>query len=216
MHGTISAIARQKRDAKRASIFFDGEFAFGVHERTIEEFRLRKGDVIDEERYYTIVGFDNGVGARRVAERYINHRARSEHEVRQRLLREEFDTQVIEEVIAHLRTYRLIDDEAWAHAYVNDRLIRKQVSAQMLERELRRHHILPAIITETLVQLSVSESDSDRARKALKKCWLKYAKLPYEKQRTKSIDYLLRRGFGTDVARNVFDELMNASGVDRP
>ena len=47
MEGRITSIQRQKKDSSRASIFLDEEFAFGVCDQTVEQFRLRKGDYID-------------------------------------------------------------------------------------------------------------------------------------------------------------------------
>src|SRR5882724_7741941 len=98
MEGKISAITRQKGDKARASIFIEGAFAFGIEQLTIEEFRLRKGDEIDNELYGKLIDFDYKVAAKRIAQRYLNHRARSEKEVRDRLLREEIPDEIIEEV----------------------------------------------------------------------------------------------------------------------
>ncbi len=207
MTGTITSITRQKRDKARASIFIEGGFAFGLEQQTIEEFRLRKGDYIDEDQFATLIDFDYSISAKRIAQRYLNHRARSEREVRLRLEREEIPEAIIDRVVESLKFYSLIDDELWARAYVNDRLIRKQVSASEIARELKHHRIDPEIIESTLAQLASAESDHDRAKKAAGKCWPRYAKLPEEERKHKFYSYLLRRGFSRDVVSVVYSDV---------
>src|SRR5580704_13223621 len=81
VEGRITSIARQKKDKSRASIFLDQEFAFGVCDQTIEQFRLRKGDYIDRELFEKITDFDYFIDAKRIALAYLNFRARSEKEI---------------------------------------------------------------------------------------------------------------------------------------
>jgi len=207
LNGTITSITCQKRDKARASIFLEGGFAFGLEQQTVEEFRLRKGDYIDDEQYGKLIDFDYRISAKRIAQRYLNHRARSEREVRLRLEREEIPSEIIDSVIENLKFYSLINDEAWARAYVNDRLLRKQVSTSEIARELKQHRIASEIIETTLQSLSNEESDLDRARKAAEKCWPRYSKLPDEERKHKFFAYLLRRGFSVDIINAVFSDV---------
>jgi regulatory protein len=205
--GTITTITRQKRDKARASIFIEGGFAFGLEEQTIEKFRLRKGDYIDDDQYAEIIAFDYTISAKRIAQRYLNHRARSEREVRLRLEREEIPEAIIDNVVETLKQYSMIDDVLWAKAYVNDRLLRKQVSSSEIARELKHHRISNEIIESTLATLSEAETDIDRAKKAAGKCWARYAKLPPEERKHKFYSYLLRRGFSVEVISPVYADL---------
>src|ERR1051325_1997505 len=125
MEGKITSIQRQKNDKRRASIFLDEEFAFGVCDQTIEEFRLRKGDYIDRELFDKISDFDYFVEAKRIAIAYLNHRARSEKEIRERLHKEDIPDEIIIRVLDFLRDLNLVNDEAWSKAFVNDKLVRK-------------------------------------------------------------------------------------------
>ena len=154
-----------------------------------------------------IIDFDYSISAKRIAQRYLNHRARSEREVRLRLEREEIPAEIIDRVVENLKFYSLIDDEVWARAYVNDRLLRKQISASEIARELRNHRIDPEIIESTLQGLSETESDRDRAAKAAGKCWPRYSKLPDEERKHKFYSYLLRRGFSSDVIAELYSDV---------
>src|SRR5206468_5946164 len=118
LEGKITAIQRQKKDGRRASIFLEGEFAFGVCDETIEQFRLRKGDYIDRELFDKISEFDFYTEAKRIALAYLNHRARSVKEIRERLHREDIPEAIVQRVIDFLSEYKLVDDEAWSKAFV--------------------------------------------------------------------------------------------------
>src|SRR6185312_16264753 len=150
MVGKITAILRQKKDKARASLYVEGGFAFGVNEQTIEEFRLRKGDYLSPELCDKIIDFDYWISAKRIALHFINYRARSEKEVRERLVKEEIPDEIITRVIEFCRGYNLINDEAWAKAFTNDKLRKKLVSSRQLEQELRMKGIDKEIIAETI------------------------------------------------------------------
>src|ERR1700677_3771759 len=132
MEGRITSIARQKKDKARASIFLDEEFAFGVCDQTVEQFRLRKGDYIDRELFEKITDFDYFIEAKRIALAYLNFRARSEKEIRGRLQKEDIPETIVLRVIEFLKEQKMIDDEAWSKAFVNDKLVRKPVSSKQL------------------------------------------------------------------------------------
>lgn len=58
---------------------------------------------------------------RRRALRLLDQRARSEHELRQRLIQSEFPTALIDEVVVSLRASGLIDDRSFAHEWVRQK-----------------------------------------------------------------------------------------------
>src|ERR1700677_2990016 len=132
MEGRITSIARQKKDKARASIFLDEEFAFGVCDQTVEQFRLRKGDYIDRELFEKIADFDFFIEAKRIALAYLNYRSRSEKEIRERLQKEDIPEPIILRTFEFLKEYKLIDDGVWSKSFVNDKLMRKPVSSKQL------------------------------------------------------------------------------------
>jgi regulatory protein len=207
MTGRITSITRQKGDKARASIFLEGEFAFGVEEQTVEEFRLRKGDHIDNELYGKLIDFDFWIGAKRIALRYVNHHARSEKEVRTRLDREEIPSAIIQRVIDFLKSYNMLDDVAYAKSFVNDKLLRKQVSSRDIEHELQRRGISKTIILNTLESLNAEESDETRAMKAAEKRWPRLLKEEPDARRRKLYTFLGARGFSPDIIKTIFKKL---------
>jgi regulatory protein len=217
MEGRITAILRQKGDKSRASIFLDEEFAFGLNDQTVEQFRLRKGDYIDPELHQKIVDFDYFVDAKRIALAYLNYRARSEKEIRDRLKREDIPEEIIARVVSFLGENRLIDDGAWSKAFVNDKLHRKPVSARQLEYGLLQKGVAKDVIEQTISELNATETDEDRALQAGQKRWGRIVRSDTDpqKQKQKLYTFLSARGFDYTVIETVYNNLVrDAAGQD--
>lgn len=214
MIGKITAITRQKGDKLRASIFIEEEFAVGVNEQTIEEFRLRKGDYIDAEKADKILDFDYWIDAKRVSLRYLNHRSRSEKEIRQRLVKEEIPEEIIARVLEFLRSYDLVNDEKWSRAFASDKLGRKLVSSRQLGVELKQKGIDQSIIDETLREVNEGQSDADRALEAAKKRLPRLTRETPEKRKQKLFSFLAGRGFSFELIKSTYQKLSGVESED--
>ncbi len=211
MEGRITSIARQKNDKARASIFLDEEYAFGVCDQTVEQFRLRKGDYIDRELFEKITDFDFFVEAKRIALAYLNFRARSEKEIRERLQKEDIPEAIILRTFEFLKEYKLIDDEAWSKSFVNDKLMRKPISAKQLAFGLKQKGVSKEVIEETISNLNADETDEARATRAAEKRWPRILKSESDprKQKQKLYTFLAGRGFDYDAINEVIAKIMN-------
>jgi len=209
MEGRITSIQRQKKDSSRASIFLDEEFAFGVCDQTVEQFRLRKGDYIDRELFEKITDFDYGVEAKRIALHYLNYRARSEKEIRERLEKEDIPKAIVLRVLEFLKENRLVDDEAWSQSFVNDKLSRKPVSSKQLEFGLKQKGVSKEVIEETIANLNANESDEERALQAAEKRWPRIVKSENDprKQKQKLYTFLAGRGFSFGTIDEVYKRI---------
>lgn len=215
MEGRITSIQRQKKDSARASIFLEEEFAFGVCDQTVEQFRLRKGDYLDQELFEKITDFDYGVEAKRIALHYLNYRARSEKEIRERLEKEDIPDAIVVRVLEFLKENKLVDDEAWSQAFVNDKLARKPVSSKQLAFGLKQKGVSKEVIEETISNLNEVESDETRATQAAEKRWPRILKSESDprKQKQKLYTFLAGRGFSFEVIDEVYKKL-NMGGLD--
>ncbi|HEY3875180.1 MAG TPA: RecX family transcriptional regulator, partial [Candidatus Kapabacteria bacterium] len=210
MEGRITSIVRQKKDHRRASIFLDEAFAFGVCDQTIEEFRLRKGDYLDRELFDKISAFDFYIEAKRIALHFLNYRARSEKEIRERLQKEEIPDDIILRVIEFLKEQKLVDDEAWSKAFVNDKLVRKPVSSKQLAYGLARKGVPKEVIEQTLASLNEEETDETRAQRAAEKRWPRILRSESDpkKREQKLYTFLASRGFAMQTIRDVYRKIV--------
>jgi len=201
----ITAITYQKRDKLRASVFIAGEFGFGINVLTIEKFRLRKGDELSHQLLEELQIFDARVSAKRIATKFLNTRRRTEKEVREKLRGEKFEDDVIDEIANDFLQSGLIDDEAFAAAFIHDKRISKPVSSRQLENELRRKGVTKNIIAHSLGASDEEENDEDRAMKAAQKKWEQLLRRESDERKRvqKLISFLGSRGFDFGVIKNV-------------
>jgi regulatory protein len=206
IYGIITAIKYQQKDKLRASIFVEGEFSFGVQVQTIEHFRLRKGDEIDSIIYARIVQFDQTISARRIAQKYLNSRRRTERDVRRKLHLEDLPDELVDMIIDELKEAKLIDDVAYAQAFIHDRLLTKSVSKGKLALELQAKGIDRITANEALQGISGDEEEIDRALDAARKKLpgLERKESDQHKRSQKLYAFLAGRGFtGTTIKKTL-------------
>jgi regulatory protein len=76
-----------------------------------------------------------------VALRFLAHRPRSEHEVRQRLRRAGVDAPEVDRVLAQLREHGLVNDADFALMWVEQRQTLRPRGARLLRAELRQRGV---------------------------------------------------------------------------
>jgi regulatory protein len=137
--------------------------------------------------------------------------------VRERLRRRSLPEADAERVVARLLELKLLDDRAFAEAYVARRSSGRGRLA--LQQELRRKGVTPALIDAALG--TPGASDEGRAAAALlrKQAWrftLSADADAAERARARSRAYALlaRRGFDPDAVRAAVDELFAGSDAD--
>ena len=196
----ITAIKRQKKNSDRVNLYLDGEFAFALSVETALKAGLRRGQTIDEATRLELETEDAFCRAREAALVLLSHRARSERELRDRLLRRGYTPEVAERTLSNLRERGLLDDVAFAQAFARDRLRSRPSGRRRLVADLRGKGVSPEDAERALAEMSheSEESELDLARRAL-------AKFPQrggeDRAATKRrlYAYLARRGFGSGV-----------------
>lgn len=208
--GTVTRLVAQHKNPNRVSVFIDGTFAFGMHVDLVVEFGLHKGKALDVEAQQEIVSADRVRAAREAAMGYLSYGARTEREVRQKLIRSGFDEHVAEDTVARLRELGYLDDAAYARSYVEARFRNRGYGPGRLRGDLLRRGIAAALIDAVLDDLTEQEDMLEAARRHAEKRWPRLADEPDARKRRKKLsDYLVRRGFSYDIACSIIDELEN-------
>ena len=148
--------------------------------------------------------------AMRRAGRLLATRARSEHEVRSRLGRAAFDGAVVDRVVDRLRDLRLIDDLAFARAWVAERSVSR--GPALLTNELRTKGVAEDTIQEALVSARRDELAAAVERAGM---WVaRVAGRPLYEQAARIQEMLLRRGFSHDAAQEAVKAVLPPEGWD--
>ncbi|MDQ6669817.1 MAG: recombination regulator RecX [Chloroflexota bacterium] len=140
-----------------------------------------------------------------MALRYLAQRPRSEQEVRQRLRRAGVAEDAADGVLAQLRQRGLVDDEAFAQYWLEQRQTFRPRGARLLRAELRQHGIAADLVTAAADELAGS-ADEDAYRAAQKRA--RYLATADERAfKARLSQFLLRRGFGWEAISPAVERL---------
>lgn len=139
--------------------------------------------------------------------RLLDHRARSEQELRDRLLDAEFPQTSVDTVIADLVESGLIDDRRFAEEWVRQRRTRRGKSRRVLREELRKKGVSPSDCDHALAKVSDDDEQSlarhvaqDRARRIRTVPTDRKEKYTHLRRITAA---LVRRGFPAGMSQRI-------------
>jgi regulatory protein len=214
----ITLVERQKKNPQRFNIYLDGDFAFGADEDTVVNFRLLKGKAISEEEFEKII-FETEIG--KLMERMyglFGRRQRTEKEVRDYLRnlsfkrtlkdQEAISPFVVDKVIARLYEKRLLDDRLFAEEWVRARQLSKKKGQIAIKQELMQKGVAKEVIDEVMEVQTSPENEYSLAQEALVKKERLFKGLEGNELKQKTLQFLLRRGFSYETAKDVVEEFV--------
>jgi regulatory protein len=195
---TVTALRPTRREG-RVVVHVDGRFLASVGESFVVRHSLFVGlELTDDE----LSALRDEAGADRVlsdAYRLLAHRARSRAELAARLRAKGHDEPAVQPVLERLSSEGLVDDQAFAAAFVADKRRLAGWGAGRIARELGRLGVADAIVRALLPESDEATTDElARARAALARRGP--ARPPLEPARKRAFEYLVRRGYSTTVA----------------
>ncbi len=199
MAGKITALKYQKKNPDRVSVYLDGRFAFGLP--AIVAARLKPGQSLSDAEIEALQAEGEEDKAYNRALNYLSYRPRSRHEIDTYLQKRGVLQEQIEGVVARLERAGLLDDEAFARFWVENRERFRPRGLRALRYELRIKGVSGEIIDRTLETVDAAESAYRSAEK-------KARQLRHLDRQTfyrKMIAFLSRRGFAYEVAREATD-----------
>ncbi len=137
------------------------------------------------------------------AYRYLSYRPRSEAEIRQRLHRRGFASEVAEQAIAKLSEQNLINDFTFAQFWTANRLSFRPKSKRLIKKELRDKKVAAEIIE----QVTGDIDDEEIAYKLGSSRMQALANLDYPDFLRRLSNYLGYRGFSYQIIRDTATRL---------
>lgn len=137
--------------------------------------------------------------------RFIYHRPRTAGETRLRLIRWGYDKEIADRVVLRLETVGLIDDPLFASFYIEE-MVRKGFGVIRVNSELRRKHLSPEVIEESMSSYPV-EHEFERASDVARAKFDRFSVEDSESRRRKMVSYLRRKGYESGVAESVYRDL---------
>lgn len=135
---------------------------------------------------------------------YLEKRARTEKELRQKLARKQVPPQEIEAVLAKVKSYGYIDDVKFAKNFQRARNDYKPMGVRRIKLELAVKGVPREIVQSISAE---KEVEYQLALTAAKTRLRQYANLDPLTFRRRLTGFLARRGFGFDAIKYVFEQL---------
>lgn len=199
------------------NISIDGAYKFSLDVYQVAEFGLKIGKEYSEEE---ILSFEQESVFGKLYARsleYVMMRPRSAKEVKDYLWRKTRVThyksrsgevkeragvsqQIADRVFDRLVEKNYIDDERFAHFWVENRHMKKGVSKRRLQNELRAKSVDQSIIEQ--VTASSQRSDEDEIDKVI-------AKKGHRYDENKLVQYLLRQGYEYNLVRTKVSQFID-------
>lgn len=203
MSGQITALKVQNRNSNRLNIYLDGEYAFSLQRITAAW--LRVGQVLSDEKISELRALDEQEVVYQRALRLLEHRPRAEEEIRRKLGSKGISSAVIDKVIERLRQNKLVNDDQFAQAWVENRSTFRPRSRKALQYEMRQKGVSPSAISQALANLETNEEEL--AYQAALKQSRKLNHLERMEFRRKLSGFLARRGFGYETIAPVVEKV---------
>jgi regulatory protein len=198
----ITAIEPQKKNPQRVNLYLDGEFAFGV--AGLVAAWLRVGQELNEGQVAALQAEDEQETVYQKALHFLSYRPRSSAEVRRNLTKRGILEPLIEVTVRRLQRAGLVDDAAFARAWVENRNTFRPRSRSALRFELRRKGLDEEVIGSVLEEKVDEET---LARQAARKYAHRLRGLEWPEFRQKLGGFLARRGFSYATAAPVVSEV---------
>ncbi|HYN88304.1 MAG TPA: RecX family transcriptional regulator [Ardenticatenaceae bacterium] len=198
----ITKLEAQQRNKERVNVYLDGTFAFGL--ALIEAARLQVGQELTAAEVERLKQADGYHRAHDRALAYLSYRPRSTTELRRYLQQKEVPDEHIERIVERLTTVGLLDDEAFARFWVENRETHRPRGSRALQYELRQKGVEAEAIETALEELDEAES----AYRAAEQKRSRFERIADRTTFFRTVGgYLARRGFSWDAARGAAERL---------
>lgn len=215
MTGTsrFTAVEAQQR-GRRINLYADDAFWLAVDREVLLEVPLRRGDPATPELRARLEAADERRRAYDAALNLLSYRPRAELELRRRLVRKGLSASACDWAIERLRGAGLVDDEAFARAWLESRGGGAAAKgSRLLRSELRAKGVTAAAI-DAAADSTSGLDDEAAAMAAASARAARLRGLEYDEFRRRLGGFLQRRGFGYAVSGRVIRELWRSQSGD--
>ncbi len=144
----MKIIKYEKKHNGNYLIYLDDGRKIKLNEDVILKYKLLYKKEIDEFLLEEIIQDNNNYDIYNKCINYIGVRLRSEHEIKEYMARKGVSNELINETITRLYKNKLLNDDAFANAFVNDKLSFTTMGPKRIRQEWEKHYIDNDIINK--------------------------------------------------------------------
>ena len=191
-------------------LYFDESEKIEIYYDVYLNLSIFKGDEISPKRIEEIKLANAEFEVKNSAFRYLSNRNHSIFELKNKLKKKGFDSQIIEEVITYLINKKYLNDLTFAKNFVRNRVEGKKEGVMKITSELYRKGITREIIAEVTESIKENPKNIKNAfelgKSKLEKIQ-KRGETYFSKIKSKLFLFLKGRGFTSDVIFEVIRKL---------
>jgi regulatory protein len=204
----------EKKDNTNVIIYLDnGEKIYLAYEVILKN-GLRKGVEISESHFHLLITENQKYFIKKKAYDYLGKRIHSAYELRTKLLRKKYDSDLINEIIDELKIGKYVDDSKFAEIFTEEKIKLKSWGKTKLKSELAKRGITLDIISNVLLEIFPLELEEfELAFQLAEKKFdsLKNRNLEKRKLIQKMYSFLLSKGYNFDISKKVVEKLLSFS-----
>lgn len=205
MAGRITALTKQRGRRERLNVMIDHQYAFSVDPETALSAGLTVGKVLEDADVERLRDNDEAVRLHADALRFLSFRPRSSAEVEHYLRGRGADDYVLAATMERLTRAGLVDDDAFARYWIENRAAFSPRGTRALTAELRAKGVDQGEIDEALQE--TGDGEDERAYRAGSRRLRALSRLDEDEFRRKMYGFLQRRGFDFETARAATERL---------
>ena len=150
----MKIIKYQKKGNNNYQVYLDNGKKYDINEDIILKYKLLYKEEIDEFFLSEILQANADYDIYNKCVKYISVRLRSTSEMREYMQRKNVSDELINATIEKLLAKKLLNDDAFTKAFVNDKMNFTTMGPYRIEAELKRHHIDNNIIYKYISNIS--------------------------------------------------------------
>lgn len=199
----ITDITAQKRHTDIYNVIIDGKFVCGLGALELSSAGLKVGLELSDDDITQLVARSQGSKAFNAALRYLSYRPRSEHEVRDYLLRKDYDGELVETTLSRLKENSFVNDTAFAESWIRSR----QASAPRSQRVLRMELVKKRVAKDVIESVLAEQGDDAELEALCSVAKKKLRLLRFSQDKQKLTQYLVGQGYAYSDVKRVLSEL---------
>jgi regulatory protein len=153
--------------------------------------------------------------ARKILLDQLSARARSRKELADRLASKNVPGELATALLDRFEEVGLVDDAAFARAWISDRQANRGLAPRALAQELRRKGVADEVVRDALDEVEPS-TEEDAARRLVRKKLRTLSRVDDTTATRRLVGMLARKGYGSGLAYAVVRDELEASGRECP
>jgi len=189
----------------RSKVFIDGSFAFVLYKGELRRYSLEPDREITAEVYEEIMTTILPKRAKMRSMKLLQNKDYTEKQLRDKLKQGGYPQEVIEEAVSYVKSYRYIDDDRYAAAYIEYHIETKSkqcIMQELLKRGISREDAESQWNRLELMGVKGDEEEMIRAVLEKKHYFEKRADI---KEQRRMYAFLMRRGFSAELVRKIMN-----------